>query len=227
MNLLGAFNLVNSADEPVPSSIRWVAEVADWKFAKRWAREQVDENDQQIRDSIDYAQTGSKRWQWLRSEGACVASAADAAKRIKKNAETEFAFAFLLSAQRTDKEEVIGFCYARRLWLGTVCLEFLGTNDPCGLSGIGSLLLYAVAETARQFKAIEIWGECTHGSQGFYRKMKTKLLYGELTDALKAGNSNPKYPRDWQLPGAVDDRFVFGRQEIILMSKLFRAKKSH
>ena len=125
------------------------------------------------------------------------------------------------------REQIIGFCYARRLWLGTVCLEFLGTHNLGGLSGIGSLLLYAVAEVARGFKAVEIWGECTADSQGFYRKTKAKLLHGELKDALKQGNSDPKHPRNWQLPGEVDDRFAFRHRELILMGDLLRAAKSN
>jgi len=223
MNPLGTFTLPDVEGQFVPCTIEWIAEVEDWDFAEDWKKQDVGNHDPRIRDSIDYALTGAKRWRWLSEENFCARNANDAAKRIKKDGSTEFAFALALSVSFEGRKQTIGFCYARRLWLGTVCLEFLGTHNIRGFSGIGSLLLYAVAEASRRFKAVDIWGECTSDSQGFYRKTKAKLLHGELKDALKPGNSDPKHPRDWQLPGDVDDRFTFRRRELILMSDLFRA----
>lgn len=226
MNLFGKFNLINADNQQVKCAIEWITDAKDWDFADDWENEPAGSSDPRIRDSIDYARTGAKRWRWLSKEGFCVSNAVDAVKRIKEDRSTEFAFAFAMSVTIGRRKQIIGFCYARRLWLGTVYLEFLGGNNGSGFSGIGSLLLNAVADAARGFNGMEIWGECTAESQGFYQKTKARLLEADLKDALKKGNGEPRYPRDWQLPGAIDDRFSFGWRELVLMSDLFRAAKS-
>jgi hypothetical protein len=162
----------------------------------------------------------------VEQRGFCISDAADASQRIGKDPATEFAFALAMSVKMGRRKRVVGFCYARRLWLGTVYLEFLGGNNAHRLSGIGSLLLYAVADAARGFKGAELWGEFTADSQGFYRKTKAKLLEVELQDVLKKGNRESTYPRDWQLPGAIDDRFSFGWRELVSMSESLRASVS-
>jgi hypothetical protein len=226
MHPLGTFSLFDAANQPIPCSIQWIAVPSDWSFVAQWEKESEGTKDRQILDSLDYARTGAKRWQWLRDEDFCAANAAEAVRRVKRDRHAEFAFALALSFTTGGVDQTIGFCHARRLWLGTVHLEFLGTFNTQGFSGIGSLLLYAIAEVTRRFGGVEIWGECTSHSQGFYRKAKAKLLRVELEDALKPGNKDPKYPGHWQLPGAIHDRFVFSRREVILMSDFLRAKKA-
>jgi hypothetical protein len=226
MKPFGAFSLSDATGQPVPCWITWLVNQRDWSFVKEWEKQGNDAQSQQVGDSIDYAQTGAKRWRWLGAQHLCVSDTTEAARRIKKDSASEFGFSLALSIKDGRKKQVIGFCYARRLWLNRLCLEFLGAIPPPGITGTGSLLLNAVADIGRTLRVVELWGECTANSQGFYQKTKARFLIAALEDALRH-KKNPNYSRDWQLPGAVDDRFIFGRQEITLMSEVLRASEVH
>ena len=143
----------------------------------------------------------------------------DIESRTARDPDVEFgiALAVLMPAQGRNKR-VAAFCYVRRIWLNHLYLEFLAVVEE----GVGSLLLYALAEIAQKGECTEIWGECTAGSQGFYRRIKAKLLSAHLNDSLEKKSPNAPYLAEAQLPGAVFDRFVFGKEEIDIMSGIFR-----
>lgn len=172
-----------------------------------------------MRDSLEYAQTGAKRWSWLSAQGTCVTGFEDIESRTTNDPEVEFgiALAVLVPDQRGNKR-VVAFCYVRRIWLNHLYLEFLAAVQE----GVGSLLLYALAEIAKKVESTEIWGECTAGSQGFYRRIKAKLLSAHLNDSLEKKSPDAPCLAEAQLPGAVFDRFVFGKEEIDIMSGIFR-----
>lgn len=142
---------------------------------------------------------GRKRWHWLSTRGETAASLADAKRRVKANLESEFAFAILFSTENTIGS-VTGFCYARRLWTGTICLEFLGVSTAPEIAGGGSLLMFLLSKAAGEFGCHEIWGECTKASQGFYLRLGERL-HGQPRN--KGG-----------------DRFSFGSDELKTMRQI-------
>src|SRR3954470_12237266 len=70
MNSLGKFKLVGSDNGPVECSIEWMADPRDWSFVDRWEKEPAGNRGPRLRDSIDYARTGAKRWRWLSKKDA-------------------------------------------------------------------------------------------------------------------------------------------------------------
>ena len=199
--------------------IVWLTSKADWSFVETWEAAAEDTDSQSMRDSLEYAQIGAKRWSWLSGQGTCVTGFEDIESRTARDPDVEFgiALAVLMPAQGRNKR-VAAFCYVRRIWLNHLYLEFLAVVQQ----GVGSLLLYALAEIAKKGESTEIWGECTAGSQGFYRRIKAKLLSAHLNDSLEKKSPNAPYLAEAQLPGAVFDRFVFGKEEIDIMCGIFR-----
>ena len=219
MNLLGSFNLI--ADKAV-CDIVWLSTQSDWGFVRDWEVSADATDLQSVRDSLEYAQTGAKRWGWLANQGFCVASKKELLERIEQASDAELGFALAVKFRSGNQNaRVIAFCYVRRLWLNHLYVEFLAVSGTEGVRGVGSLLLYVVADLAIAIGAKMVWGECTAGSQSFYRKLKARFLMTSLQVALES--KDPSYIAEGQLPGAVADRFEFGETELRTMANLLKA----
>lgn len=196
MESLGQFSLFTRLGKPLTCGAWWLSTETDWDFAAGWEAASGTDARPSIRDSIEYALIGRKRWQWLSVRGEAAVSLDDARQRVTADAESEFAFALILSMPG-DAGTVTGFCYARRVWTGTICLEFLGMSATPEITGGGSLLMFLLSRIADDFQCRELWGECTRASHGFYRRLGERLH----------AETNPKG----------DDRFSFGADELEAM----------
>lgn len=184
----------------LPCEALWLSSASEWDFVSRWETASVPGAAASLHDSLEYAQIGLKRWHWLSPRERVAHSLADASQRCISDPECEFAFAIKLMLD----EGVVGFCYARRVWTGTICLEFLGEAAPPDVVGGGSLLMYLLAQAAGECRAAELWGECTKTSQGFYRRLKERLSKSMASEKRK-----PAQPS-----GAIAERFSFGAGEL-------------
>jgi hypothetical protein len=108
MESLGQYSLLTRSGEPVPCNAAWLSGESGWRFVRNWETSSSGVP-VSIRDSIEYAQIGKKRWQWLSDRGEASVSLADAKRRIQRNPECEFAFALLLSLPGDTDDHVSGF----------------------------------------------------------------------------------------------------------------------
>jgi hypothetical protein len=189
----------------------------DWSFVRRWETQVHLDSGQSLKDSLEYAKLGAKRWSWLSSQNLCVGSMKELQERLQKNPKDELGIALaLVRREKKGQPKVLGFCYARRLWINHLQLEFLASME----AGFGALLLYGLGFIAREIGAPQLWGECTESSQGFYRKVKAKLLAAHLNIELKKEGRASSFVQEMQLPGSVEDHFKFGKVELELMADI-------
>jgi Acetyltransferase (GNAT) family len=225
-DLMNHFGLFQLLPDKTLVEIVWLSEPTDWNFVQRWEQAATDQDPLSLRDSLQYAQLGAKRWDWLAAQGLSASSNEQLIARVAEHPDDEVGFALAVrihdpKSPKSDHQP-IAFCYVRRLWLNHLYLEFLAVGDAT-VRGAGSLLLFAVADIARQLGAKELWGECTALSQGFYRRLKARCLVSSLQSALEDRSGSPEYLAQAQLPGAVEDRFVIGEAELHAMRQLLRA----
>jgi hypothetical protein len=218
MNTLCTIPPEKKTSKEAPLELVLMSSKQDWNFVSGWKQKVNSMSEQSLKDSLEYAKLGAKRWSWLSSQKLCVGSIEELRERIASNPTEELGLALsIVRRNEPTMPDVLGFCYARRLWLNHLQLEFLAAME----GGIGTLLLYGLSSVAREVGAPQLWGECTQLSQGFYRKVKARLLTAHLTMEMEKKKGEPStYIEEMQLPGAVQDRFSFGKVELNLMADL-------
>lgn len=202
----------------IECDLGWISSPSDWRFLKEWqqlVKSSPAPKEDHI-DSAEYAALAAERWKYMNKRNECALSLKNARIRVEQHPKSEFGFCIALLMPDGKKSRVIGFAYVRRLWSGNLFLEFLGKIAPPKTGAVGTHLLNALAHYGKTIKSPEIWGECTETSKPFYRKTKTDLLMASLESSKNDGFS----VQGWQMPGEIEDRFIFGLDELKVMSVL-------
>ena len=90
--------------------------------------------------------------------------------------QAEIGFLVVAKATWTPGPKMLGVAWCRRTWCNHIVLDFLAAHPSTlghgrGYAGIGTALLYYVAEIAGQIGAPLVWGEATALSAPFYRRV--------------------------------------------------------
>lgn len=65
MQHYGTFKIGDGKSPGNFCEIVWLTSKADWSFVETWEAAAEETDSQSMRDSLEYAQIGAKRWTWL------------------------------------------------------------------------------------------------------------------------------------------------------------------
>jgi hypothetical protein len=157
------------------------AELPDLTFINEWRDKLVEDADTKRRDALDMAQLAIDNFlAHSKVQQIYVNSVEEIAIQIKADEHVELAGFVLLKCDWFPDSGVIGICHFRRSWCNSIILDYLAVHPfiakapdeyPHIVSGAGSALLWFVSDIARRNKCGRLWGEATHGSHGYYKRM--------------------------------------------------------
>ncbi len=153
----------------------------DLTFINEWDDKLGADTNVKRRDAVDMAQLAIDSFlAHSKLEQIYVKSLGDFANHIKADEHVEVAGFVLLKCDWFPDSGVIGICHFRRSWCNSIILDYLAVHPfiaeppdkyPHLVSGAGSALLWFISDMARRLTCGRIWGEATHGSRKYYKKM--------------------------------------------------------
>jgi len=127
-------------------------------------------------DAGEFAALAAKRWFYYAREGSTVSSFEEMRAAIKRNERSQLAFLLVASAEWGKRYKSLALAYCRRTWCHHLVLDFLAVrpgvsfaNQP--IRGLGSGMIFSLANLADAFGMKKIWGETTMSSAPFYDKV--------------------------------------------------------
>jgi hypothetical protein len=127
-------------------------------------------------DAGEFAAVAAKRWLYYKHQGATVASFDELRDAIKSNQRSEIAFLMVASAQWLKRSKFLALALCRRTWCHHLALDFLAVrpglsfqNQP--IRGLGSGIIFGLANLANVLGVEKIWGEATASSASFYERV--------------------------------------------------------
>lgn len=128
-----------------------------------------------VRDTLEFARLASKRWRYYHTSVPTATSLAAFRAAVRRNKQVEVSF-LLMARAAWFPSSVPGLVQCRRTYCHHFILEFLAVHPSVvgkvapRVQGVGSGLLYSLAELAGTLGAPLIWGEATVHSAQFYAK---------------------------------------------------------
>lgn len=138
-----------------------------------------------VRDTLEFARLAAKRWRYYRRSIATATSFEVFKALVAREPQSEVSALLVVHADWFSRSRVIGLAQCRRTYCHHLVLEFLSVHPAIvgriGLQirGVGSGLVYGLAEFAGMVGMPLIWGEATASSATFYAKT---LAVSEITD---------------------------------------------
>lgn len=125
-------------------------------------------------DALEFGKLAGKRWRYYLKRNEAALSLAELVKGIGKDSQAEIGFLVVAKATWSPRPKMLGVAWCRRTWCNHIVLDFLAAHPGTlgrGYGGIGTALLYSVAEVAGKIGASLVWGEATSLSAPFYRRV--------------------------------------------------------
>lgn len=160
-------------------------------------------------DALEFGKLAGKRWRYYLKRNEAALSLEELTACIGKVPQAEIGFLVVAKSTWKPGPKMLGVAWCRRTWCNHIVLDFLAAHPSTlgagrGYAGIGTALLYYVAEIAGQIGAPLVWGEATSLSAPFYRRILNSddiLDHFFVRDAMVAKmrgqlilRSNPKAP---------------------------------
>lgn len=128
-----------------------------------------------MQDALEFGKLAGKRWRYYLRRNEAALSLAELVKGIGKDAQAEIGFLVVAKATWSPGPKMLGVAWCRRTWCNHIVLDFLAAHPATlgrGYGGIGTALLYSVAEVAGKIGAPLVWGdEATALSASFYQRV--------------------------------------------------------
>jgi hypothetical protein len=165
--------LVDGQPRPVQLSL---GSEKDVTIVSRWRAPAVVNKIPAVRDTLEFARLAAKRWRYYRRSIPTATSIAQINAAIRQNAHTEVSILLVARADWFPTSSALGLAQCRRTYCHHLVLEFLSVHPRVvggigpRVRGVGSGLLYCLAEFAGKLRMRLIWGEATAYSAPFYAK---------------------------------------------------------
>jgi hypothetical protein len=130
-----------------------------------------------VRDSLEFARLAAKRWRYYRRSIPTATNLQGFRAAIAQNSRAEVSFVLLAKADWFQSRSALGLAQCRRTYCNNLILEFLAVHPRVVgkvapiIEGVGSGLLFSLAEMAGALGMRLIWGEATFYSAPFYAKI--------------------------------------------------------
>ncbi len=170
--------------EPRPVEVAFGGE-DDLSVVSRWRAPAAIAARPSVRDTLEFARLASKRWRYYRRSISTATSLETFKTLIAREPRAEVSALVLVQADWFTRSRILGLAQCRRTYCHHLILEFLSVHPAivgrAGLQvrGVGSGLVYGLAELAGILGMPLIWGEATASSAPFYTKA---LAVPEITD---------------------------------------------
>lgn len=145
-------------------------------LVSRWRAPNAIREKPAVRDTLEFARLASKRWHYYRRSINTATGLAEFRSCLARDDRAEISFLLLVRADWFASKSALGLAQCRRTFCHHLILEFLavhplavGKIEPA-IQGVGSGLLYSLAELAGMLGIPIIWGEATAYSAPFYSK---------------------------------------------------------
>ncbi|MCI0533600.1 MAG: hypothetical protein L0Z50_00080 [Verrucomicrobiales bacterium] len=142
----------------------------------RWRAPIGMEANSAVRDTLEFARLASKRWRYYRRSIATATSLDDFTSIGSHARQAEISLLLLVRASWFTRSRILGLAQCRRTYCHHLILEFLSVHPAIvgragpQVRGVGSGLLYGLAELAGIVGVPLIWGEATAYSAPIYAK---------------------------------------------------------
>jgi len=148
---------------------------ADADKLRSW-RSGKDATSNAMADALEFGKLAGKRWRYYLKRNEAALSFDELKVGIGRVPQAEIGFLVVAKATWTPGPKMLGVAWCRRTWCNHIVLDFLAAHPSTlghgrGYAGIGTALLYYVAEIAGQIGAPLVWGEATALSAPFYRRV--------------------------------------------------------
>ena len=153
------------------------AQATDIPPIKQWRQTITGRPEQALHDASEIGELACKWWVYFRQAGVFADNRPDLLATLQRDPKAEVSMMLVAKAPWFRPSEVLGACHFRRTWTGQITVDFLAAHplaigqSPLAVSELGRGLLYQVACLAQEIGAPRLWGECTPGSQRFYRAL--------------------------------------------------------
>jgi hypothetical protein len=127
-----------------------------------------------VRDTVEFARLASKRFRYYLRSIPTATSFRQLNALISRNPEAEVSFLLLARANWFRRSSILGLAQCRRTYCHHIVLEFLSVHPaivgamPPRIFGVGTGIVYGLAELAGQLSVKLVWGEATANSAPFY-----------------------------------------------------------
>ena len=129
-----------------------------------------------VHDTVEFSRMASKRWRYYRRSIATATSLAGFRRLLAKQPQAEVSLILLARADWFSRSPILGLAQGRRTYCHHFVLEFLSVHPAIvagtepRVRGVGTGLVYGLAELAGLTGMPLIWGEATAYSAPFYAK---------------------------------------------------------
>lgn len=172
--------LVKLNGEPRKATIVF-ADRRDLGFIDEWAKKLDADTDPIHRDALDLAQIAIDLFLvHSKVKQLYASSVEEIGTLIGENPKNEIAGFVLMKCDWFPDSQVIGVCHFRRSWCNSIILDYLAShpfsaNCPSGyphvVTGVGTAFLWFISGIAARYGCDRIWGEATHSSSSYYKKV--------------------------------------------------------
>ena len=129
-----------------------------------------------MRDTLEFAHLASKRWRYYRRSIATAVSFETFESIVARAPHAEVSLLLIVRADWFARSRILGLAQCRRTYCHHLILEFLSVHPAIvgradlHVRGVGTGLVYGLAELAGLLGIPLIWGEATANSAPFYAK---------------------------------------------------------
>jgi hypothetical protein len=165
------------ADDELRQAECRFAQAADLPPIQQWRQTITGRPEQVLHEASEIGELACKWWLYFRRTGVFADNRSELLAAVQRDPKAEVSMMLVAKAPWFMPSEVLGACHFRRTWTGQITVDFVAVHplamgrSPHAVSEVGRGLLYQVARLAQEVGAPRLWGECTPGSQGFYRAL--------------------------------------------------------
>lgn len=152
------------------------AKARDTRSLQSWQRAAKGIANPSARDSADLAKAAFAKWIRCRRERRAANSLREAVDLVRNNPHEEVGM-LVLAKSTLAGAAMAGVCHFRRTWCNNVMVDFLAVHprevrsEQSRFKGLGSCLLWYVAEFADELEAETLWLEATQNSAPAYQRI--------------------------------------------------------
>jgi N-acetylglutamate synthase-like GNAT family acetyltransferase len=145
-----------------------VVTVREWRKLTSLAR-----SSPQQQDSVEFLESALSKWKLYTRRGRIATSQRKLTQMVTDNPKIDVLAILDAKADWSELGHRVGICQLRRTWSNSIAIDFLAVHPALlaphkQISGVGTALLYGVAQIARRIGAERIWLETTDLSVAYY-----------------------------------------------------------
>jgi len=141
--------------------------------AREWRKLLSPHSSGQQQDSVEFLESALSKWKLYARRGRVATSQRQLLQMIDDNIKIDVLAILDVQADWSALGRRLGICQFRRTWSNSIAVDFLAVHPTLlaaqkQISGVGTALLYCIAQIATRIGAERIWLETTDLSVEYY-----------------------------------------------------------